>query len=81
MYYIFVSKNAAGKTSWKAYKDVDNIVRDSTNIVADVLSVSNVKTEYGDLICLRPEMTGLQMDMVCGEIPSSENDSPTQRNV
>ena len=53
----------------------ESIIRDFTNVDTDVLSVSHVKTEYGDLICLRPDMTGLKMDMVCGEIPSPENDS------
>ena len=53
----------------------ESIIRDFTNVDADVISVSHVKTEYGDLICLTPDMTGLQMDMVCGEIPSPENDS------
>ncbi|MDE6341259.1 MAG: YdcF family protein [Muribaculaceae bacterium] len=53
----------------------ESIVRDFTNVNAEVLSVSHIKTEYGDLICLKPEMTGLKMDMVCGEIPSPENDS------
>ena len=51
------------------------IIRDFTNVDPVVLSVSHIKTEYGDLICLTPDMTGLQMDMVCGEIPSPENDS------
>ena len=53
----------------------ESIIRDFTNVDADVISVSHVKTEYGDLICLTPDMTGLQMDMVCGKIPSPENDS------
>jgi len=53
----------------------ESIIRDFTNVDADVLSVSHIKTGYGDLICLKPEMTGLKMDMVCGEIPSPENDS------
>ena len=53
----------------------ESIIRDFTNVDADVISVSHIKTEYGDLICLEPDMTGLKMDMVCGEIPSPENDS------
>ena len=53
----------------------ESIVRDFTDVDAEVLSVSHSKTEYGDLICLKPEMTRLKMDMVCGEIPSPENDS------
>lgn len=53
----------------------ESIVRDFTKVDADVLSVSHIKTEYGDLICLKPEMNGLRMDMVCGEIPSPEDES------
>lgn len=53
----------------------ESIVRDFTKVNRDPLSVSHIKTEYGDLICLRPDMNGLKMDMVCGEIPSPENDS------
>ena len=53
----------------------ESIIRDFTNVDADVLSVSHINTEYGDLICLTPDMTALKMDMVCGEIPSPENDS------
>ena len=53
----------------------ESIIRDFTNVDADVISVSHIKTEYGDLICLEPDMTGLKMDMLCGEIPSPENDS------
>lgn len=53
----------------------ESIVRDFTKADTDILSVSHIETEYGDLICLKPEMSGLKMDMVCGEIPSPENDS------
>lgn len=53
----------------------ESIIRDFTNVDADVLAVSHIKTEYGDLICLIPDMTYLKMDMVCGEIPTPENDS------
>lgn len=51
------------------------MIRDFTKVQPDVLSVSHFRTEYGDLICLKPDMNRLQMDMVCGEIPSAENDS------
>lgn len=51
------------------------IIRDFTKAQTDVLSVSHIKSEYGDLICMKPDMSRLQMDMVCGEIPSAENDS------
>lgn len=51
----------------------ESIVRDLTKVDSDILSVSHIRTEYCDLICLKPEMSGLKMDMVCGEIPSPEN--------
>ena len=53
----------------------ESMIRDFTNVQPDVLTVSHIKTEYGDLICLKPDMNRLQMEMVCGEIPSAENDS------
>lgn len=53
----------------------ESIVRDFTKADTDILSVSHIETEYGDLICLKPEMSGLKMHIVCGEIPSPENDS------
>lgn len=53
----------------------ESIVRDFTKVDSDILSVSHIRTEYGDLICLKPEMSGLKVDMVCGEIPSPENNS------
>lgn len=53
----------------------ESIVRDFTKVDADILSVSHIKTEHGDLICLKPDMSGLKMDMVCGEIPSPDDDS------
>lgn len=53
----------------------ESIVRDFTKADTDILSVSHIETEYGDLICLKPEMSGLKMDMVCGEIPSPNDDS------
>lgn len=53
----------------------ESIVRDFTKADTDILSVSHIETEYGDLICLKPEMSGLKMNMVCGEIPSPEDDS------
>ncbi len=53
----------------------ESIIRDFANVNADVVSVSHIKTEYGDLICLTPDMTYLKMDMVCGQIPSPEDDS------
>lgn len=53
----------------------ESIVRDFTKADTDILSVSHIETDYGDMICLKPRMNGLKMDMVCGEIPSPENDS------
>lgn len=41
----------------------------------DFLTVSEVSTKYGDLICLKPDMDVLTMDLQCGGIPSAENDS------
>lgn len=53
----------------------ESIVRDFTKVDSDILSVSHIKTEYGDLVCLKPEMSVLKIDMVCGEIPSPNDDS------
>lgn len=53
----------------------ESIIRDFTKVNTDVLAVSHIKTKYGDLVCLKPDMNGLRMDMVCGEIPSPANDS------
>ena len=53
----------------------ESVVRDFTNVDTDVLTVSHISTQFGDLICLKPDMTRLKMDMVCGQIPSPENDS------
>lgn len=51
------------------------LICDFTKVQSGVLRVSHAGTEYGDLICLKPDMNRLRMDMVCGEIPSAENDS------
>ena len=53
----------------------ESIIRDFTKTDKDFLSFSHIETGYGDLICLKPDMKRLKMDMVCGEIPSPENDS------
>lgn len=53
----------------------ESIVRDFTKVDSDILSVSHIRTKFGDLVCLKPEMNGLKMDMVCGEIPSPNDDS------
>lgn len=58
------------------YPDIkESIIRDFTKADRDFLSVSHIETGYGDLICLKPDMKRLKMDMVCGAIPSPENDS------
>lgn len=41
----------------------------------ELLTCTPVSTAYGDLICLKPDMTRLKFEMVCGEVPSAENDS------
>lgn len=51
------------------------MVVDFTEPKTDFLTESHIKTEYGDLICLKPDMNCLTLDMVCGEIPSAKNDS------
>lgn len=51
------------------------LIRDFTKIQPDVLAVSHIKTEYGDLILLNPDMDHLQMDMECDKIPAADNDS------
>ncbi len=53
----------------------ESMVTDFTTSTPDFLSVSHIETKYGDLICLKPDMSVLSMDLVCGEIPSADNDS------
>ncbi len=53
----------------------ESVIRYFTKVDSDILSVSHIRTKYGDLICLMPKMSGLKMDMVCGEIPSPNDDS------
>lgn len=53
----------------------ESIVRDFTNVDSTVLDVSHIRTEYADLGCLKPRLNGLVMDMVCGQIPSPEDDT------
>lgn len=53
----------------------ESVIRDFTKVDSDILSVSHIRTKFGDLVCLKPEMNGLKMDMVCGEIPSPNDDS------
>ena len=53
----------------------ESLVRDFTENTPNLLSVSHVETKYGDLIRLKPDMSRLQMDMVCGGVPSVHNDS------
>ena len=51
------------------------MVCDFTAPKSNVLSESHIETPYGDLICLKPDMSQLTMDMVCGDIPSANDDS------
>ena len=51
------------------------MVTDFTKSKTDFLTESHTKTDYGDLICLKPDMSRLTMDLVCGEVPSAENNS------
>lgn len=53
----------------------DTMVCNFVEPKSDVLSETHVETPYGDLICLKPDMTRLKIDMVCGTIPSAEDDS------
>ena len=53
----------------------ESMVSDFTESKLEFLSESHIQTEYGDLICLKPDMSRLTMDMICGEIPSADNDS------
>ncbi len=53
----------------------ESAITDFTETIPDYLSVSHIETKYGDLICLKPDMSGLAMELVCGEIPSADNDS------
>lgn len=53
----------------------ESMVSDFTKPKSYFMSESHIKTEYGDLICLKPDMSILTMDLVCGEIPSVDNDS------
>lgn len=51
------------------------VIRDFTKGIPDDLTVSHIETHYGDLICLKPDMIRLQMEMVCGKIPSAKDES------
>lgn len=53
----------------------ESAISDFTNTQSDFITVSHIQTKYGDLICLKLDMGRLSMDMVCGEIPSADNDS------
>lgn len=53
----------------------ESMVTDFTSAKSDLLTVSHIETKYGDLICLKPNMNVLSMDMVCGEIPSAYDNS------
>lgn len=53
----------------------ESMVSDFTQPKTELLKESHIETQYGDLICLKPDMDKLNMDMVCGEIPAADNDS------
>lgn len=53
----------------------ESMIRDFTEHKPDVLTETHIRTPHGDLVCLKPDMGRLTMDMVCGEIPSADNDS------
>lgn len=53
----------------------ESMTCDFTKAKSDYITETHIKTDYGDLISLKPDMSRLSMDMVCGEIPSAENDS------
>ena len=50
-------------------------IRDFTKSRADVLAVDHFETDHGDLIRLKPDMSGLKMDMVCNRIPSAKDNT------
>lgn len=51
------------------------MVSDFTQPKTALLNESHIETKYGDLICLKPNMDKLNMEMVCGQIPDADNDS------
>ena len=53
----------------------ESMISDFTQPKSDLLAEYHIKTEHGDLICLKPDMSRLSMDMVCGQIPPADNDS------
>lgn len=53
----------------------ESMTCDFTEPKSEYLSETHIQTKHGDLICLKPNMSLLTMDLVCGEIPSADNDS------
>lgn len=53
----------------------ESMTCDFTEPKSEYLSEAHIQTKYGDLICLKPNLNLLTMDLVCGEIPSADNDS------
>lgn len=53
----------------------ETMVSDFTKFKSELLAESHVSTPHGDLICLKPNMSLLAVDMVCGGIPSADGDS------
>ena len=46
-----------------------------TAIGSALVRYSDLTTAYGDLICLVPDMSVLEIDLVCNSIPAADNDS------
>ena len=54
----------------------ESLVYDITTPTGNFLYVTtHISTDYGDLLRIKPDMELLKMEMVCGEIPSVNNDS------
>lgn len=53
----------------------DSIKRDFTKADGVILPVSHIKTQYGDLIRLKPDMSRLRVDLICGKIPTPEDEA------
>lgn len=53
----------------------ESVVRDFTKEKQMYLNVTHIGTVYGDMIRIRPDMKSLSMKMVCGAVPSAQNDS------
>lgn len=59
----------------KKNKLIKRIVVSAVMLLCVIVTVMVVCSRMVDLICLMPDMSSLTMDMLCGEIPSEDNDS------